>query len=78
MDIESSARKHGVSENDMLHALRHHWREYETDEPEVTMFIGPSTSGAPLEVGVVSDEEGVAIIHAMEAREKFLRGWWTR
>jgi hypothetical protein len=29
-----------------------------------------------LEVGVVSDEEGAAMIHAMRARGKFLEGWW--
>lgn len=28
----------------MLHALRRHWRGFETDEPDVTMFIGPSPS----------------------------------
>ena len=78
MDIEASARRHGVPDEDMFHALRHHWRAYETDDPAVTMFVGPSTNGEPLEVGVVADEEGAAIIHAMEAREKFLRGWWTR
>lgn len=55
VDIEASARKHGVSEGDMLHALRHHWRAFETDDPHVTMFIGPFGTGAPLEVGVVSD-----------------------
>ncbi len=77
MDIEASARKHGVNDDDMLHALRHHWRAFETDDPAVTMFIGPSTSTAPLEVGVVTDADGVAIIHAMPAREKFLTGWWT-
>lgn len=77
MDIEPSARKHGVPDDDMLHALRHHWRAFETDDPDVTMFIGPSRAAAPLEIGVVSDAEGVAIIHAMAARNKFLRGWWT-
>ena len=75
MDIESSARKHGVSDVDMIHALRHHWRAFGTDDPAVTMFIGPSTSAEPLEVGVVTDEEGTAIIHAMTARPKFLKGW---
>lgn len=62
----------------MLHALRHHWRAFETDDPVVTMFIGPSRNGEPLEVGVVSDDEGTAVIHAMEAREKFLEGWWIK
>ena len=42
----------------------------------MTMFIGPSTTAEPLEVGVVSDDAGTAIIHAMRARKKFLKGWW--
>jgi hypothetical protein len=78
VDIEASARKHGVTEEDMLHALRHHWRAFETGDPAVTMFIGPSTTAEPLEVGVVTDEEGTAIIHAMRTRPKFLKGWWTK
>ncbi len=77
VDIEASARKHGVSDDDMLHAVRHHWRAFETDDPDVTMFIGPSTAAAPLEVGVVADDDGVAVIHAMSARAKFLSGWWS-
>lgn len=34
--------------------------------------IGPSRSAEPLEVGVVVDDEGEAIIHAMPTRRKFL------
>ena len=78
MDIESSAHKHGVHDEDMLHAYRLHWRAFETDDPTVMMFIGPSRSGEPLEIGVVNDEHGGAIIHVMPARDKFLKGWWTR
>jgi hypothetical protein len=78
VDIEASARKHGVHDEDMLHAIRLHWRAFETDDPTVTMFIGPSRSGDPLEIGVVVDDDGVAIIHAMPARDKFLKGWWKR
>ena len=77
MDIEASAHKHGVLDDDMLHAVRHHWRAFETDDPDVTMFIGPPMTSAPLEVGVVTDYDGVAIIHAMPARNKFLTGWWS-
>ncbi len=77
MDIEASARKHDVSDDDMLHALRHHWRSFDTDDEAVSMFIGPALNGEPLEVGVVTDDDGVAIIHAMPARRKFLKGWWT-
>ena len=78
VDIEASARKHGVTDNDMLHALRHHWRAFETDDDAVTMCIGPSTNSEPLEVGVVTDDEGSAVIHAMPARQKFLKGWWQQ
>jgi hypothetical protein len=78
VDIEASAHKHDVPDDDMLHALQHHWRAFETDHPAVTMFIGPSRTGEPLEVGVVSDENGSAVIHAMRAREKFLKDWWTK
>jgi hypothetical protein len=78
VDIEASARKHGVTDEDMLHALRHHWRAFETDDPAVTMFIGLSRRAEPLEVGVVTDEDGTAIIHVTRAREKFLEGWWIK
>ena len=77
MDIEASARKHDVSDDDMLHALRNHWRAFETDDPAVTTDIGPATTAEPVEVGVVDDDQGTAVIHAMPARPKFLEGWWT-
>jgi hypothetical protein len=78
VDIDPSARKHGVTDEDMVHAFRNHWKAYETDDPDVTMFIGPAASGEALEVGVVVDDDGVAVIHAMRARPKFLKGWWMR
>ncbi len=62
----------------MVHALRHHWRAFETDDLAATMFVGPPTAAEPLEVGVVTDEGGTAIIHAMVARPKFLKGWWNK
>jgi len=60
----------------MLHGYRHHWRAFATDDASVTMFVGPGRDGAPLEIGVVADDEGEAIIHCMAARSKFLKGWW--
>jgi hypothetical protein len=41
------------------------------------MFVGPSTTADPLEIGVVTDDDGTAVIHAMRARPTFLTGWWT-
>jgi hypothetical protein len=57
----------------MIHAFRNCWK---ADDPDVTIFIGPTQSGEPLEVGVVVDDTGVAIIHAMRARTKYLKGRW--
>lgn len=54
VDIEASARKHGVHDDDMLHAYRHHLMAFATNDQSVTMFVGPSRAGEPLEVGVSS------------------------
>jgi hypothetical protein len=77
VDIEASARKHGVHDDDMLHALRNYWRTFATDNPSLTVFVGPHRNGEPLELVVIEDEDGEAIIHAMPARTKYLKGWWT-
>lgn len=73
--IIRTARKHGVSDDDMLHAFRNPVRVFDVEE-DLTMFIGPSFSGQMLEVGVVDSEEGPVIIHAMVARKKFLEWGW--
>ena len=67
LDIEASARKHGVHDDDMLHAYRHHLIAFATSDPSATMFVGPSRTGEPLEVGVVVDDYGEAI-HARLVR----------
>ena len=68
--ILGSARKHGISDDDMLHAYRHPIRVFDLDG--LTMLIGPDESARLLEVGV-ADAEGVDfIVHAMPARAKFL------
>lgn len=62
----------------MHHAYRQHWQAFDTDDAAVTMFMGPAADGTPLEIGVMADEDGAAIIHAMPARAKFLRGRFLR
>lgn len=70
--ILDSARKHGVLDEDMLHAYRHPIRVFEQDE--LTMLIGGDPSGRPLEIGVATSEDGIEfIIHAMPARPRFMR-----
>lgn len=67
--ILPSARKHGVADVDMLHALRCAFRIWELDD-EFTMFVGPSTHAHLLEVGVI---DGPVIVHAMRARPEYLQ-----
>ena len=64
------ARKHGIADDDMLHAYRHPIRVYEFDE--LTMLIGPDHAARMLEIDVAAAEGIEFIVHAMPARAKFL------
>ncbi len=70
--ILASARKHGITDDDMLHAYRHPIRVFDLDD--LTMLVGPDEAARLLEIGVAeADAEGVDfIVHAMPARAKFL------
>jgi len=72
--IAPSARRHGVEDEDMLHAYRNAIDAWLLDEGLVVL-VGPNRSGSSLlEVGVVrADDATPVIVHAMKARPKFLR-----
>ena len=68
--ILTSARKHRIADDDMLHAYRNPIRVFDLDD--LTMLIGPDTTARLLEIGV-SEAEGIEfIVHAMPARDRFL------
>jgi hypothetical protein len=69
--IVASARKHGIPDDHMLHAYRHPIRVFDLDD--LTMLIGADDTGRMLEVGVAVADGIEFIVHAMPAREKFLR-----
>jgi len=69
--ILASARKHGVTDNDMLHAYRNPIRIFDLDD--LVMLVGADNNGRPLEVGVATAEGVEFIVHAMPARPKFSR-----
>ena len=73
VEIGHSARRHGVTDEDMLHAYRNPIRVLAGRG--LTVYIGADWRGRLLEVGVVSDEVAAidAIVHAMPARRSFLR-----
>ena len=68
--IVPSARKHQISDDDMLHAYRHPIRVFDLDD--LTMLVGADTAGRMLEIGVATSDGIDFIVHAMPARAKFL------
>ncbi len=68
--ILQSARKHQISDDDMLHAYRHPIRVFDLDD--LTMLVGADQAGRMLEIGVAHSEGIDFIIHALPARAKFL------
>ena len=69
--ILESARKHGVSDEDILHAYRNPIRVFEVED--LVMLIGAAVDGNLLEIGVAVAEGVEFVVHAMPARQKFLR-----
>jgi hypothetical protein len=70
--IATSAYKHGLSQDDILHAYRNPIRVWDLGDG-FTMIVGPNRAAIILEVGYVAGDVAVVIVHAMPAREKFVR-----
>ena len=70
--VLQSAARHGVTDEDALHAYAFAIDSFIVDEGMV-MYVGPDRSGLLLEVGVVEWHDELAIVHAMPARPRFLR-----
>lgn len=70
--IAPSALKHGLDEDEILHAYRHPTRVWDLGDG-FTMIVGPNRAAIFLEVGYVEGEQVHVVVHAMVAREKFLR-----
>jgi len=71
--IAEPARRHGVNDDDVLHAVRSAIRRVVMDE-DLTMLIGPAVDGALLELGILDlDGDDPVVIHAMSLRPKFYR-----
>lgn len=68
--IGESARRHGVSDETILHAFNNPVRVEDLDEG-LTMLIGSDPAGNLYEIGVVGSDEGPLIVHAMRARPKY-------
>jgi hypothetical protein len=69
-----SARRHGIPDEDIEHAVRTATVVEEIDEdPTRYLLIGPDRSGNLLELIVMDRPQGPAIIHAVPLRAKYRR-----
>lgn len=76
MDVHRSARKHGVVDEDSIHAATHYLVAYPLsdgdDGPVRELRLGPDSAGNLLEVVVLLLDDGrELIIHAMRMRPKY-------
>ena len=71
MDIFASARKHGVDDSDIRHAVEQAVGVGEQEDGKV-LYLGPDRAGNLLEiVSVVRDDGTEIVIHAMRVRRGY-------
>jgi hypothetical protein len=69
--IGEPARKHGIPDEDIEHAVRNAIRQ--RVDGEFAMLVGPAADGTLLEVGILDLEgDDPVVIHAMPARPKLI------
>lgn len=74
MWIEQSARKHGITDDDMRHAIMHRFHVSELpadDDTERVLILGPNRAGSPLELVALLVDDGAVVIHAMPMRARY-------
>lgn len=70
MRIGEPARRHGITDADMLHAARSAMRRVLMDD-DLVMLIGPARDGRMLEIGMLDiDSADPVLIHAMPLRPR--------
>lgn len=69
MEIADNARRHGVADEDIEHAVRNAIRVLGQGDRD--LYIGADRTGRLLEVVVLDDDGQPIAIHAMTLRPKF-------
>ena len=73
MEINSSARKHGVADEDIEHAIDNVMSIDDQDD-DTRLYLGPARNADLLEVvTIVRDDGSELVIHAMKMRPKYRR-----
>ena len=75
MEVRPAARKHGVADEDIRHAVDNALAVDDAGEdPDRWLVIGPDQAGNLLEVVVLAaGDDRVLVIHAMRMRAKYRR-----
>jgi len=69
--ILEDARKHGIPDDDILHAARFPRKDWDLDEGAI-MRVGAARNGELLEIGIADvDADDPVIFHAMKCRDRF-------
>lgn len=73
MEIHPSARKHGVDDEDIEHAIENAMTIDDQDD-DTRLYLGPARNAELLEVvTLVREDEAELVIHAMKMRPKYRR-----
>jgi hypothetical protein len=73
VEIHPSARRHGIADEDIEHAMAQAMAIEDQDD-DTRLYLGPSRSGEPLEaVTIVRDDGTELAIRAMRMRAKYRR-----
>jgi hypothetical protein len=73
VEIHPSARKHGISDEDIQHAVEHALVVAESEEDtDKVLYLGPDRAGNLLElIAVLRTNEPELVIHAMPMRPMY-------
>lgn len=73
MEIHPSARKHGIADEDIEHAMRHALA-IDDQADDTRLYLGPARNADLLEIAtIVRDDGSEVVIHAMKMRPKYRR-----
>lgn len=73
VEIHPSARKHGIADEDVQHAVENAMSIDERDD-DTRLYLGPARDADLLEVVTIVRAEGSELaVHAMPMRPKYLR-----
>ena len=71
MEIHPSARKHGIADEDIEHAIENAMA-IDDQEDDVRLYLGAARNADLLEVGTIIRTDGTELaIHAMRMRPKY-------